>query len=81
MSSKHSMVKPNSKEKVTKPKDLYSHSTYGHTHNYAAQKTQVKKIYSKTYKKGPKKIWVPKKIIIYVTIILSSRVEIPTMVF
>lgn len=31
-------VKHNSKQSATKPKALYSHFTYGHTHDYSAQK-------------------------------------------
>lgn len=74
VSPKHYRVNSNSKQKVIKPKALYSHFTYGHMHNHAAQKPQVKKNSGKTSKKGSKKIWVPKDKIIYVADILSSRV-------
>lgn len=67
MPPKHSKIKPNSKQKETKPNALYSHFTYGHTRDYSSQKPQVKKNSWKTNKEIPKKIWVPKNEIIYVT--------------
>lgn len=77
---KHSRVKPNPKQKNTKPKALYSHFTYGHTHDYAAQKSQVKKNFGRTRKKGSKKILVPNDKIIYAAYILSGRVETPDLI-
>lgn len=47
---KHSRVKPNSKQKATKPKSIYSHFIYGYTHDYVAQKPKVKKNSRKTNK-------------------------------
>lgn len=79
-SPKHSRVKTKSKQKATKPKTMYSHFTYGHTHDYAAQKSQVKKNSRKTNKKGSKKIWISKDKIIYVANILSNKVKILVLV-
>lgn len=77
---KNSRVKPNSKQKANKASPIYSHLTYGHTHDDSAQKPWVKKSSGRTNKKGPKKIWAPKDKIIYVEDILSNQVETPILV-
>lgn len=54
---KNSMFKPKPREIVKKPKAMYSHSTYGHTHNiYSAHKPWVDKTSRRTNHKGPQKI-------------------------
>ncbi|XP_058754629.1 uncharacterized protein LOC131627789 [Vicia villosa] len=47
---------------------------------YFAPKPKVFKNSGKSNKKGPKKLWVSKKLIIYVADILSSKVKTPVMV-
>lgn len=81
LNQKKIIFKPKPKETMIKPKDLYSHFTYGHTHNiYSAHKPWVHKTFGRTNHKGPKKMWVPKNKIIYVADILSMQVETPIMV-
>lgn len=78
---KNSMLKPKSRKKVKRPREIHSHSIYGHSHYlYFTHKSWVDKTYRKTNLIGPKKMLVPKDKIIYVVDTLSSKYETPFMV-
>lgn len=66
---------------VIKLKVMYSHFTYGQTHDtYFAQNPWVDKTSGNTNHKGPKKMWVPKNKKIYILDILSNTIETSIMV-
>lgn len=60
-----------------KPYSLFNHAFM---YKYPTHKPKFVKNYVKKNPKGPRKMWVPKDKIIYVTDILSSGVETPVMV-
>lgn len=75
---------------IIKVTPLYSQLEYGHTHDikytsttYSTNfhdKPKFKQNFRNSNRKGPKKIWVPKEKIIYVSDVLNSKVETPVMV-
>ena len=71
---------------VIKHTPLYSHFTYGHTHdikytsNAFSAKQKCKQNFGNSNKQGPKNIWVPKDKIVYVADILNSKTETPILV-
>ena len=74
------------KDMVIKHTPIYSHFTYGHTHdikytsNAFSAKPKFKHNFGNSNKQGPKKIWVPKEKIIYVAYVFNSKIETPTLV-
>lgn len=65
----------------SKTKPLVKPSSFkSYKYDYSGGKPKVVNNYKKENKYGPKKLWVPRKHIIFVTDILSSAVETPAMV-
>ena len=74
------------KDMVIKHTPLYSHFTYGHTHdikytgNAFSAKPKLKQNFGKSNKQGPKKIRVPKDKIVYVADIFNIKIRTPILV-